>query len=106
MIINDYEYINHGVENSDYFQGCGTAFTDFDNVCTGIGDTLYEAIDDCLEQICTINDIDNVDEIEKEIKDKNVDESMEITYDEDSGEDDGEFLNDVHYYVSIRYNIK
>lgn len=102
MKIVDYECINHGVENSDYFQGCGTAFTDFDNVCTGIGDTLYEAVDDCLEQICTITDIDNVDEIEKEIKNTNGEYNIEII----DGEDDAEFLDDFHYYVSIRYNIK
>lgn len=49
--IADYELIDHGIENSSYFQGCGTAFTSFEHVTTGIGDNPAEAIEDCLGQI-------------------------------------------------------
>ena len=48
--IADYEIVNHGVDNSQYFQGCGTAFTDYDDVYTGIGSSAAEALDDALEQ--------------------------------------------------------
>ncbi len=46
-----YELIDHGIHHPDYFQGCGTAFTDYDHLVTGIGDNLAEAIEDCLEQM-------------------------------------------------------
>jgi len=49
--IGEFELIDHGIEHSQYFQGCGVAFTRFANVATGIGDNPAEAIDDCLEQV-------------------------------------------------------
>ena len=48
--IGEFELIDHGIEHSQYFQGCGVAFTWFANVVTGIGDNPAEAIDDCLEE--------------------------------------------------------
>lgn len=36
-VISDYQILNHGVENSQYFQGCGVAYTTFSEVTTGIG---------------------------------------------------------------------
>ena len=49
--IGEFELIDHGIGHSQYFQGCGVAFTGFANVVTGIGDNPAEAIDDCLEQM-------------------------------------------------------
>ena len=49
--IETYEIINHGVMYSDYFQGCGTAFTEFTDVATGIGSSEREALDDALEML-------------------------------------------------------
>ena len=51
MNIISYEIINHGVNNSQYFQGCGTAFTEFDEVATGIGSTPGEALEDALDSL-------------------------------------------------------
>ena len=48
--IGEFELTDHGIEHSQYFRGCGVAFTNFENVVTGIGDNPAEAIDDCLEQ--------------------------------------------------------
>ncbi len=47
--INDYEIVNHGVENEQYFQGCGVCFTSFEDVATGIGDSASDALEDALE---------------------------------------------------------
>lgn len=47
--INDFELIHHGMMFSDYFQGCGTSI--YQDVATGIGADLNEAIDDALEQL-------------------------------------------------------
>ena len=49
--IEEYEIINHGVQHSDYFQGCGTKFTEFTDVATGAGNSEREALDDALEDL-------------------------------------------------------
>lgn len=49
--IESFEIVDHGITQPDYFQGCGTAFTDFDDVATGIGINPAEAIDDALESL-------------------------------------------------------
>lgn len=49
--IVDYEIVDHGIVNSQYFQGCGTVFTQYKHCATGIGDDFREAVDDCLEQL-------------------------------------------------------
>lgn len=51
-----YEIIDHGWDNSQYFQGCGTAYTKFDRVATGIGDNAKEAYEDAVDQIYQAED--------------------------------------------------
>ena len=51
MKVIEYEIINHGMEHSQYFQGCGTSFTRFTHVWTGIGESSKEAYNDALEQM-------------------------------------------------------
>jgi hypothetical protein len=80
--IDDFELIDHGIEHPQYFQGCGVAFTSFENVVTGIGNNRDEAIDDCLEQIA-----------QSGFDTKNVE--MSITEQEHQR---------TYYYVSIRWN--
>jgi hypothetical protein len=46
-----YEIVDHGWDNSQYFQGCGTAYTDFDHVVTGVGDNAKTAYNDAVEQV-------------------------------------------------------
>lgn len=48
--VAEFDFRFHGIENSSYWQGAGTTFTQWDVVFTGIGDTPNEAADDCLEQ--------------------------------------------------------
>lgn len=50
MKIKAYELIDHGMENSQYFQGCGTSCTKFTDVWTGIGDSSKEAYEDAVGQ--------------------------------------------------------
>lgn len=45
----EFELVDHGITAPDYFQGCGTAFTEFEGVFTGIGMNPLEAIEDALE---------------------------------------------------------
>lgn len=49
--IGEFQLIDHGIEHSQYFQGCGVSFTPFSEVVTGIGNCPAEAIEDCLDQI-------------------------------------------------------
>ena len=49
--IESYEVIDHEFDSEQYFQGCGTAYTDFEDVSTGIGETAREAFDDALESL-------------------------------------------------------
>lgn len=48
-VVTEHEVIDHGYMVSDYFQGCGVAFTEFEEVATGIGSDRHEAYDDALE---------------------------------------------------------
>ncbi len=51
--IEAFEVIDHGIEHSQYFQGCGVSHTRYTDVATGIGDTPSEALDDALEQLAS-----------------------------------------------------
>lgn len=107
-IVEDYEIVDHGIDNSQYFQGCGTAFTEFEEVATGIGDDFAEAIDDCLEMLAQQGW--DAEQLEKKIK---VDEHWTVAGypqsnsvsdmldDEDVSEEDREDC-ECYYHVSIR----
>ncbi len=49
--IAEFELVDHGIENSQYFQGCGLSHTEFEGIATGIGNDPAEAIDDALESL-------------------------------------------------------
>jgi hypothetical protein len=68
--ILDHEVVDHGVEGEQYFQGCGVAYTDFDDVATGLGDTFNEALADALESLAQSGryDSEDLDKIEAEEK--------------------------------------
>ena len=53
-----FEIIDHVIDYADYFQGCGTSCTPYENVATGIGDNPADAMDDCLDQIAMAADLD------------------------------------------------
>lgn len=46
-----FEVLDHGYQHSQYFQGCGTSFTDYNHVVTGSGTTQKESYEDALNQI-------------------------------------------------------
>lgn len=49
--VRSFEIVDHGPECSSYFRGCGTAFSDFEDVSTGIGHSAAEALEDALESL-------------------------------------------------------
>ena len=81
--ILDYEFMDHGFQYEDYWNGCGKG--SFDYVYTGCGISGYEAFQDLLEQLA-IFDI-NVKRFEKKyLKTKKQSKSR-------------------YYYISIRFNL-
>lgn len=51
-IIKDYKIIIHGAMCSDYFQGCGTSCTEFDECYTGTGYSVKDALNDAVDNMC------------------------------------------------------
>lgn len=49
--IGQYGIIDYGVDHEQYFPGCGTSFTNYTDVATGIGNSAREAADDAAEQL-------------------------------------------------------
>jgi len=49
--IEEHEVIVHGVDHAQSFQGCGLAFTQFEEVVTGTGADALEAFEDALEAL-------------------------------------------------------
>lgn len=52
-IISAYQIVDHGIEHEQYFQGCGVSYTEYEDCYTGIGQTLWEALDDALDIMAT-----------------------------------------------------
>lgn len=48
-----FELSDLGVDHAQYFQGAGVAFTDWDEVFVGVGDTAREAAADAVENAAT-----------------------------------------------------
>ena len=94
-LIAKYEIIDHGVNHSQYFSGCGISYTAFNDIATGIGDNPNEALQDALESLAQ-NDWD-VSTITEELS-----KISEIAKVED--DEDGELSedNDCYHYVSVR----
>ena len=62
--------VDHGLENSQYFQGHGVSFTSFDTTFTGVGDTFYDALEDALEQLHMTEDKVDTEAVETLLKEE------------------------------------
>lgn len=91
-----HEIIDHGVEHEQYFQGCGVAFTEYNEVFTGIGDSAYEALDDALENAAMsgydVSGVENTLSDEPDLPGPELDDDPESIADADA----------CWHYVSIR----
>ena len=91
--IEAYEIINHGYEHAQYFQGCGTAFTEYEDCFTGIGDNAKEAYEDAVEQLATADyDISSLPTRPIGIRKR---DKVPASYHKDE-------LNEIYWHVSIR----
>lgn len=85
--LNEFQIIDHGVDNCQYFQGCGVANTGYIGVATGVGNSAHEALEDALEQLAQMDwDVSKVNN--KLSKDIDVPDNADDTY----------------HYVSVRVN--
>ena len=75
-IVEGWKIEDHGIEHDQYFQGCGTAFTKYDDVAVGIGDNFQEALSDALESLAQSGRWD-VDDLEAKICKENKWSSLE-----------------------------
>ena len=111
--IAKYEIVDHGIDNSQYFQGCGVSYTEFDECATGCGSNALEAFDDAMEQIAMRESVD-LSSIENgpEYKTANTKKSQRFTVEallirDGAMKRGGDFPDDceMYYYVSIRYSL-
>lgn len=87
------EILDHGIEHSQYFQGCGTTGTKFDECITGIGVSAISALDDALEQIAMAG-IEFPKSVEEEAL-------SNVAFGEETVPE-GEEHDELYYHVSIR----
>jgi hypothetical protein len=98
--IERYEIVDHGVDHSDYFQGCGVAYTEFDKCYTGAGRSLKEALGDALEQIGEHYDLLGCPDLLGECNESSDNDRVTQSYEnirEKEPED-----SQLYYYASIR----
>ena len=108
--IEKFEIVDHGIQHTQYFQGCGVSFTKFENVVTGAGESAKSAFEDCLEQI-VLDDFD-VSSIEKskdgrKFQTKKAENFTVTKHLRKNGWKEEEMetgVNENYYYLSIRWN--
>lgn len=115
--IASFEIIDHGIEHSQYFQGCGVSYTNFNEVATGCGQNATEALEDALEQIaCGAQSVDlSAIEKSKDYKKAQTKKVQSFTVQKYLRKQGtlkrGQYLSDLrdpcelYYYVSVRYNL-
>lgn len=114
--IASFEIIDHGIKHSQYFQGCGVSYTNFNEVATGCGQNATEALEDALEQIaCGAQSVD-LSAIEesrdyktaqtKRVKAFTVEKYLRKQGELKRNQDMSDLNNcELYYYLSIRYNL-
>jgi len=110
--IVEYELIDHGIDGSQYFQGCGTAFTDYEHCVTGCGSNAAEALGDALEQMASSGHDVDFEALEAGML---ADNDFEAWPTSPTPCDDCERADEpehdvcqgceLYYYVSIRFNL-
>jgi len=99
MQVTEFEFIDHGIDNHQYFQGCGVYNTPYEHCYTGAGCNIGEAVDDCIEQMASsgVADQTNWDDFQKELlKDCGLKKWPKRPT--TKGEE-------MYYYISIRFNV-
>lgn len=96
MKLKSFDIRDHGVEHSQYFQGCGTAFTPYTHCFTGCGNDAKEAYEDALEHAFMSGDPPRevVEKLPR--RPRGINRRMKVP---------ARAGDDVYYYVSIRLEV-
>ena len=98
----NYQITDYGIENADYFQGHGTAFTRYEHCALGCGDSYAEALDDALDSAAQCGfDI----ELSPEDEPAKFEGKGPMASEQKEGDD--EDMNgdlNLYYYVGLRWN--
>jgi len=96
--VKDFELVDLGIDNSQYFQGFGCAFTPYTDCAVGIGDTPAEAFEDCLDQAAEMG-VDTED-LEARIR-----EEWGKVPDTPSVSEEYPDSEDTYYHIGVRWNV-
>lgn len=98
-----FQIINHGIEHSQYFQGCGILFTGYNECFTGCGISPKEAFEDAFSQLIEYEEIsdDIAAQIEAFEGSQAILQMEEIPQEIAEQPEDGE----LYCYVSIRVKL-
>lgn len=104
--IGSFEIVDHGIEGSQYFQGCGVSFTEFSEVVTGIGDNPAAALDDCLEQMASNGwETEGMEKrILSDIELSAIPTIPSVSAEYDTDDEGGGGNAELWYHLSIRWN--
>jgi hypothetical protein len=106
--IAEFEILDHGEDGSQYFPGCGVAFSKFENVATGVGDTGAEALEDALEMLAQRDPSARPSKLQEDEMRRSLDNPDKSAFDSLDHSECGENHDgdDWQHYVSIRYNLR
>jgi hypothetical protein len=108
VVLGDFTVEYLGCEYPDYFQGYGVAFSRYDNCAYGIGDTIAEALDDCIEMFAQSSDIDCTEEVEARIRadfgEYDADATVSDVLGIDENEDNDGCGESAYFHVGIKWN--
>jgi len=97
-LVADFEWVDFGIDNSQYWPGIGTSYSDFDAAYGGAGDNPNEAANDALEQ--AVNDGWELDGTGIHADGFPDTPSVMAEYPPEDEDDMGD--NDLYYYIGIR----
>lgn len=104
-VTTDYSITDYGIENADYFQGHGVAFTRFAHCALGCGDSYREALEDALDSAAQAGF-----DIELGASDlpgqpaNNTNSAWEYHCQHCEQEDHEDCESNLYYYVGLRWN--
>ena len=110
--IKEFQLIDHGVDGSQYFQGCGVSCTGWNGAFTGFGSTFQEALDDAIEQACEewLVNVDDIayeySHVKEDQRTRSVCEWTECEHRHTHESNDGDCCEhceacELHYYITL-----
>ena len=91
-----FEIIDHGWNNSQYFQGCGVAYTDYDSVVTGCGHNAKDAYENAVENLFQTEDTEKTQRLRLPKRPRGIRATDHVP---------ARSSEDCYWYVSIRYSL-